>query len=129
VGVSAAAIEKHYKDLIAWQNGMDLVQAGYDATEEFPRRETYSLTDQIGRAAVSVPSNLAEGPAHFRDREFLHFLHSPGSPAELETQPLIAQHRNDRPEAKAAFLKQADELSRILSGRINSLNEKERNGN
>ena len=121
---------KHYKDLIAWQRAMDLVQAVYDATDEFPKREIYSLTDQIRRAAVSIPSNIAEGQAHFSDREFLHFLrHSRGSLAELETQLLITRRRNYLSEDKAlGLLKLADELSRILSGLINSLREKERNG-
>jgi len=69
----------HYRDLVAWQKAMDLVAAIYDATDTFPKRETYSLTDQIRRAAVSVPSNIAEGQAHCSNREFLHFLrHSPG---------------------------------------------------
>src|ERR1700691_5246880 len=83
---------QHYKDLIAWQKGMDLVAALYDATETFPKREIYSLTDQMRRAAVSIPSNIAEGQAHFSRREFVHFLpSSSGSLAELETQLLIAQ--------------------------------------
>jgi len=117
---------KHYKDLIAWQKAMDLVQSVYDATEEFPKREVYSLTDQIRRAAVSIPSNIAEGQAHFSNKEFLHFLrHSRGSLAELETQILIAQRRAYLSEARASELrKRADELSRILSGLINSLKEK-----
>ena len=117
---------KHYKDLIAWQKAMDLVQSVNDATEEFPKREVYSLTDQIRRAAVSIPSNIAEGQAHFSNKEFLHFLrHSRGSLAELETQILIAQRRAYLSEARASELrKRADELSRILSGLINSLKEK-----
>jgi len=65
---------QHYKDLIASQRAMDLVAALYDATEAFPKRETYSLTDQMRRAAVSIPSNIAEGQAHFSRREFRHFL-------------------------------------------------------
>jgi four helix bundle protein len=64
----------------------------YRITDAFPKREVYSLTDQIRRAAVSVPSNIAEGQAHFSKAEFLHFLrHSCGSLAELETQILIAE--------------------------------------
>lgn len=119
---------QHYKDLIAWQKAMDLVNAIYDATDSFPKRETYSLTDQIRRAAVSVPSNIAEGPAHFSNREFLHFLrHARGSLAELETQLLIAQRRNYLAEPQAdALLKHVDEVSRILNGLINSLKERER---
>ena len=117
---------QHYKDLIVWQKVMQLVNAVYDATDAFPKREIYSLTDQIRRAAVSIPSNIAEGQAHYSNREFLHFLrHSRGSLAELETQILIAQMRNYLPESQAVeVLKRADEVSRILSGLINSLREK-----
>jgi four helix bundle protein len=79
-------VAKHYKDLIAWQKAMDLVSALYDATEGFPKRKVYSLTDQIRRAAVSVPSNIAEGQARSSPREFCRFLrHSRGSLMELET--------------------------------------------
>jgi four helix bundle protein len=121
---------QHYKDLIAWKKAMDLVNAIYNATDAFPTRETYSLTDQIRRAAVSIPSNIAEGQAHYSNREFLHYLrHSRGSLAELETQLLIAQRRSylSGPQA-AELLKQADELSRILSGLINSLRQREDSG-
>jgi four helix bundle protein len=116
----------HYKDLIAWQKAMDLVSSLYDVTAAFPRRETYSLTDQIRRAAVSVPSNIAEGQAHHSDREFRRFLRrSRGSLAELETQVLIARRRNYLSELQAAeLLKRADEVSRILSGLISSLTER-----
>jgi four helix bundle protein len=102
---------------------MDLVSALYDATESFPKRETYSLTDQMRRAAVSVRSNIAEGQAHYTDREFRHFLRrSRGSPAELETQVMIARRRDYLSESQAAeLLKRTDEVSRILSGLINSL--------
>jgi four helix bundle protein len=65
---------EHYKDLIAWRKAMDLVDLVYRLTDTFPKREVYSLTDQIRRAAVSVPSNIAEGQAHFKDGEFVHFL-------------------------------------------------------
>src|SRR6202167_2109072 len=83
---------QHYKDLIAWRKSMDLANAIYDATEGFPKRETYSSTHQMRRAAVSIPSNIAEGQAHFSRREFRHFLRdSSGSLVELETQILIAQ--------------------------------------
>jgi four helix bundle protein len=118
---------QHFKDLIAWQKAMDLVNAIYDATDNFPKREVYSLTDQVRRAAVSIPSNIAEGQAHYSNREFLHFLrHSRGSLAELETQILIAQRRSYLSEDQAShILKRADELSRILSGLINSLKKKE----
>lgn len=56
---------QHFKDLVVWQKAMDLVVLVYQLSDEFPRREVYSLTDQVRRAAVSVPSNIAEGQAHF----------------------------------------------------------------
>jgi four helix bundle protein len=117
---------QHYKDLIAWQKAMDLVNALYDATEAFPKRETYSLTDQMRRAAVSVPSNIAEGQAHYSKREFRHFLrHSRGSLAELETQILIALRRNYFSEGQAnELLKRPAEVGRILNGLITSLQER-----
>jgi four helix bundle protein len=78
------------------------------------------------RAAVSIPSNIAEGQAHYSNREFLHFLrHSRGSLAELETQLLIAQRRNYLSESQAGtILTQTEEVGRILSGLINSLKER-----
>jgi len=119
---------QHYKDLIAWQKAMALVNAVCDLTDTFPKREIYSLTGQLRRAAVSIPSNMAEGEAHYSNREFLHFLrHSRGSLAELEIQLLIGQKRNYDSESQTReVLKRADELSRFLSGLINSLKQKER---
>jgi four helix bundle protein len=118
---------QHFKDLIAWQKAMDLVEAVYKITEDFPKREVYSLTDQLRRAAVSIPSNIAEGQAHYSNREFTHYLrHSRGSLAEVETQMLIALRLHYLPEAAVApILGSADELGRILSGLINSLKSKE----
>jgi four helix bundle protein len=113
----------HYKDLIAWQKAMAMVLRVYEATEQFPKREIFSLTDQIRRAAVSVPSNIAEGQAHFHTREFIRFLrYSRGSLAELETQILIAKGLKYLPESQAEqLLNDAAEVSRILSGLISSL--------
>jgi four helix bundle protein len=121
---------QHYKDLIAWQKAMDLVTSIYDATGAFPKREMYSLADQMRRAAVSIPSNIAEGQAHYSNREFLHFLrHARGSLAELETQVLIALRREYlNQEQVDHLLERADELSRILSGLINSLRQRESTG-
>ncbi|HEY1270683.1 MAG TPA: four helix bundle protein [Terriglobales bacterium] len=113
----------HFKDLIAWQKAMDLVATVYNVTELFPRRETYSLCDQIRRAAVSVPSNIAEGQAHFNRREFLRYLrHARGSLAEVETQFLIAEKlKYISGQQSREFSDKVDELSRILSGLVNSL--------
>jgi four helix bundle protein len=116
---------QNYKDLIAGQKAMQLVNAVCEATDTFPQRETYSLTDQIRRAAVPIPSNLSEGKAHYSKRELIHSLrHGRASLAELETQVLIAERRNDLSEIQAAdLLKHAEEVSRSLSGLINSLKE------
>ena len=114
---------QHYKDLVAWQKAMDLVVHVYAATERFPSRERFSLTDQIRRAAVSVPSNIAEGQAHFNKREFLHFLrHTRGSLAEVETQMLLAKRLHYLPDTDVERLsKQIYELGRIMSGLIRSI--------
>ena len=117
---------QHFKDLVVWQKAMDLVVEVYRTSEKFPRRETYSLTDQIRRAAVSIPSNIAEGQAHFNNREFLHFLrHSSGSLAELETQVLLACHLGYvSGEASEPLLQRVHEVGRILNGLIASLKQK-----
>lgn len=116
---------QHYKDLIAWQKAMDLVVEVYAATEHFPTRERFSLTDQLRRAALSVPSNIAEGQAHFSTREFLHFLrHARGSLAEVETQMLPAQRLKYLSSTETERMsKSVDELGRIMSGLIRSLGE------
>ena len=114
---------QHFKDLIVWQKAMDLVTEVYRTTDSFPKREVYSLTDQIRRAAVSVPSNIAEGQAHFSKAEFSHFLrHSAGSLAELETQILIAERLEytGRDQIQA-LLKLVIEVGKLLNGLINSL--------
>ena len=97
----------------------------YDATEGFPSHEQFGLISQLRRAAVSVPSNIAEGKAHYSNRDFVRFLrHSRGSLAEIDTQVLISQQRRYLPDATAAKLaQQLDELGRILSGLIKSLQE------
>ena len=120
--------QNSYKDLIAWQRGMELVTMIYDATDGFPANEQYGLVSQLRRAAVSVPSNIAEGKAHYSNRDFVRFLrHARGSLAEIETQVLIAHQRKYLPDATMAQLTQKlDEVGRILSGLINSLNEHER---
>jgi four helix bundle protein len=115
----------HYKDLIAWQRAMDLVESVYRITEKFPRREMYSLADQLRRAAVSVPSNIAEGQAHRSRREFAHFLqHARGSLAEIETQLLIASRLRYIDESLVGpVLKQVAEVGRIVNGLVASLSD------
>jgi four helix bundle protein len=82
---------KHYKELLVWQKGMSLAKGVYGLTARFPTDERFGLVSQMRRAAVSVPSNIAEGQARHGTREFLQFLsHASGSLAELETQLLLS---------------------------------------
>ena len=81
----------NHKDLDAWKKSMDLVEKIYSLTKTFPDYEKYGLSNQIRRAIVSVPSNIAEGAARKNDKEFIQFLYiALGSLAEVETQYLIA---------------------------------------
>ncbi|MGA7686190.1 MAG: four helix bundle protein [Terriglobales bacterium] len=93
------------------------------ATQQFPSSELYGLTSQLRRAAVSVPSNIAEGQARFSQKEFHHFLsQARGSLAEIETQLLIAKELKYLPQPKAdSLLVAADELGRVLNGLIASI--------
>jgi four helix bundle protein len=112
-----------YKDLRVWQESMKLVVAVYGATAEFPRSELYSLTNQIRRAAVSVPSNIAEGKGHRSDREFSSFLlHARGSLLELQTQIMIARELHYLSEECAeSLLAQSDAVARGINALLNRL--------
>jgi four helix bundle protein len=80
-----------YKDLLVWQKGITLVKLIYQITQTFPAEEKFGLISQMRRAAVSVPSNIAEGQARHTTGEFVQFLsHAEGSVAELETELIIA---------------------------------------
>lgn len=78
---------RDYHDLLVWQKGMALAQQIYRLTQTFPDTERFGLVTQMRRAAVSVPSNIAEGQAHNTTGEFIQFLsHAVGSVSELDTQ-------------------------------------------
>jgi four helix bundle protein len=82
---------KSYKDLVVWQKSITLVKLVYQLTRSFPMDEKFGLVSQMRRAAVSVPSNLAEGHARNTTGEFIQFIsHAEGSLAELETQIILA---------------------------------------
>lgn len=84
-------LRRAHKDLLAWQDSMTLVEKIYELTLGFPSEERFGLTQQMRRAAVSVPSNIAEGAARAGVRERLQFLHiASGSLAELDTQLELA---------------------------------------
>ena len=91
----------NYRDLRVWQAGMDLVEVVYRVTEGFPPAERYGLTSQMRRAAVAIPSNIAEGHTKAGARAFLyHVSVALGSLAELETQTEIAERLSYVPEVK-----------------------------
>lgn len=82
---------KSFHDLVAWQKAIELVTEIYQTSQKFPKEEMFGLTGQIRRAAVSIPSNIAEGRGKSSTGEFQQFLyHARGSLAEVETQLLIA---------------------------------------
>ncbi len=87
---------KSYKDLIVWQKAMDLVLEIYKLTKSFPQSEIYGLTSQMRRAAVAIPSNIAEGYCRKHVKEYIHFLTiAYSSASELETQICISKKLED----------------------------------
>jgi four helix bundle protein len=115
-----------FRDLRVWQEAMHLTTEIYKGTTGFPKHEIYGLSQQMRRAAVSVPSNIAEGKGHRSDREFSHFLlHARGSLLELQTQLLIAEELQylSRQDAQR-LLAMAEGVGRALSGLINSMRDK-----
>lgn len=112
-----------YTELIAWQKAMDMAEDVYRATQSFPKDEIYALTQQLHKAAVSVPSNIAEGHARFSPRDFRHFLRQArGSAAEIETQIRLAHRlRYLSDEELRQVLGNVEEVGRILTGLINSI--------
>ena|SRR2546422_359598 len=114
---------KKYSELIAWQKAMDLTEEVYPATRRFPKEEIYGLTSQLRRAAVSVPSNIAEGQGRKSTNEFLHHLSiAYGSLMEVETQLLIAARLGYlEQESIEKLMERAGEVGRLINGLYNSL--------
>ena len=107
-----------YTDLQVWQAAMDLAEDVYRITKNFPKEETYGLTIQLRRAAVSVPSNIAEGKGRSSDKELAQFLcHSRGSLIEIETQINLARRLGylDTQEAEAV-LRNTARVGQLLNG-------------
>ena len=117
-----------YRDLRVWQRAMELVFGVYDVTRSFPKDELYGLVSQMRRAAVSVPSNIAEGKGRLTDRDRAHFYsQARGSLLELETQILIAQRLEYVFEARAKSLMETSaELGRMLNALIERIRPTER---
>ena len=114
---------KSYRDLVAWQKSVDLALEVYRYTQAFPKSETYGLVSQLRRAAVSIPSNIAEGQARLSTGEFRQFLgQARGSLMEVETQILIAERLGYLQQSGSEdLLRGAAELGRILNGLLASL--------
>ena len=115
-----------YHDLKVWQKGIELVKTIYLLTRDFPKYETYGLTSQIQRSAVSVPSNIAEGQTRNSTADFQRFIFiAQGSLSEVDTQIVIAQELGYLDKAKGQDVEaRILELRRMLYALINSLPKK-----
>jgi four helix bundle protein len=110
------------KDLIVWQKAMDLVVETYRLTTTFPKSEVYGLASQMRRAAVSVPSNIAEGHALKQTQAYeRHLAIACGSLSELETQLEIATRLGYLPSENRPIIEKAHEVGRMLAGLRKSL--------
>ena len=116
---------KNHKDLRIWKSAMNMVEEIYKLTDQIPKHETYGLTSQIRRSAVSIPSNIAEGAARNSRKEFLQFLYvALGSLAELETQLIIAHRLHYISSFPGEMI---EEIRKPLVGLIKALKRKEYN--
>ena len=114
-------MKENYRNLLAWQKAKALALEIYRCTHRFPRDEIYGLSSQMRRAAVSIPSNIAEGKGRYSQKELVHFLYQArGSLLELETQVSIARDLDyiDLPTFERLEL-ETGELGRILNGLVN----------
>lgn len=119
-------MDKPHKNLEAWKQSMDLVIEIYRTTEHFPSQETYGLTNQIRRAAVSVPSNIAEGAARQTKKEFANYLHiAQASLSELDTQVELASrlgYLND--PSRRGLDETMERIDKMITGLIRHLSKK-----
>ena len=115
---------KNYKDLNIWKRSIGVVEDIYKITKNIPKGETYGLTSQLRRSAVSIPSNIAEGFAKFSNKEYKQFLYiSLGSCAELSTQIIIALRLGYFENKEAdKLLNEIDEISKMTMSLIKKLN-------
>lgn len=114
-----------YRDLLAWQRAMQVAQEVYKVARKLPREETYAMSDQMRRAAVSIPSNIAEGKSRGSLREYINFLKiARGSKAELETQLMLCVSINMLTEEDIAVpLQLLAETGRLINALIRSLQD------
>ena len=114
---------KTHKDLDVWKDGISFVTKVYKMTSSFPKEEMYGITSQIRRAAISIPSNIAEGAARKTTNEFRQFLYiALSSAAELNTQLIISHNLEFMDKDNTDKLNsELDSLSRRIQGLIKSL--------
>jgi len=114
---------RSFRDLIAWQKAMDFAETVHKESVGFPKEETYGLRSQLRGAAVSVPSNIAEGQGRKSTSEFRHFLSiAYGSLCEAQTQALLTQRFGYFTEETAeSIVNQGEEVGRIINGLYDSL--------
>ena len=114
-----------YKDFQVWQRAMDLTVEIYKLVKLLPKEETYALSDQMRRAVVSIPSNIAEGQGRNSTKEFINFLSiSRGSQRELETQLQICIRLNYITEQEAEnALNLCEEVGKMLNSLIKKLRQ------
>ena len=119
------ARSRNYRDLIAWQKAMKLARAAYQLSNQLPRKEAFGLVTQLQRAAVSVPSNIAESHGRLTDLQFRHFLgNARGSLYELQTQVELACDLGSiQSEELRGFMEQGQEVARLINGLITALRE------
>ncbi|MCH7813660.1 MAG: four helix bundle protein [Planctomycetes bacterium] len=112
-----------FRDLIAWQKGMELCKLVYSVSAAFPWSERFGLASQVRRAAVSVPSNIAEGYARRSKGDYLRFLNiARGSLAEIQTQLILAGELEFAAQERlSSCIDLADEVDRILFGLIRAV--------
>lgn len=117
---------KSYKDLLVWQKSMELTEQVYLATADFPQKEMYGLVSQLRRAAVSIPSNIAEGSSRRSTAEFIRFINiASGSLAEVETQLLLSLRLGYLTADTLPGMQNAcEEISKMLFALQKSLTEK-----
>jgi four helix bundle protein len=119
-------MSKGYKDLLVWQKGIELVKEIYKLTKPFPSDERFGLVSQMRRAAVSIPSNIAEGQARHTTKEFIQYLsHAEGSLAELDTQIIVSMELGlCAPGTAARPQELGGELKRMLNALRRKIEEK-----
>ena len=111
-----------HKKLNVWKKAINFVTSIYEVTESFPESEKFGLVSQMRRAAVSIPSNIAEGAARNSNKEFLQFLSiAQGSASELETQLIISEKLGFLKVENSLLFEELEEISRMLLGLSKSL--------